>query len=83
MWEIRIEKKAKKDLNKIPEKYRQRILASLVQIANDPFVAKKLSGHLAGMYSLRVLPYRIIYKIYRQKILIIIIRIGYRRDVYK
>ena len=82
-WEIKLEKKAQKELDRVPSQYRKRILAILPAIAEDPFTGKKLVGELAGLYSYRVWPYRIIYKIYKKLLVIIIIRIGHRQGVYK
>lgn len=82
-WEIRIEKKAQKELDKIPVEYQKRILVALPIIANDPFIGKKLNGKLAGLHSYQTWPYRIIYKIYKKILLIVVIRIGHRQRVYK
>lgn len=83
-WEIKFKKKAEKNLDKIPARYQDRILAVLPEIAKNPFLGKKLDGELAGLYSHQVWPYRIIYKIYKKILVIIIIRIKHRgRGVYK
>lgn len=82
-WEIKLEPKAKKDLNKIPLKHRKRILAALSEITINPFSGKKLSGKLDGIYSYRVWPYRIIYKTYKKILVVIIIGIGHRGKIYK
>jgi len=81
-WEIKIKKKAQKDLDKIPIQYQKKILAVLPIIAEDPFVGKKLDGELTGLHSYRVWPYRIIYKIYKNILVVIKIRIGHRQGVY-
>jgi len=77
-WEIRIEKKAQKELDKIPVQYQKRIAVALPIIAADPFIGKKLDGRLTGLYSYQIWPYRIIYKIYKKILLIVVIRIGHR-----
>jgi len=82
-WEIRIGKKAQKELDKIPVQYQQRIAVALPIIAADPFIGKKLDGRLTGLYSYQIWPYRIIYKIYKKILLIVVIRIGHRQRVYK
>lgn len=82
-WEIRLEPKAEKDLNKIPVNYQKRILAALPEIAINPFFGKKLNGKLSEFYSYRVWPYRIIYKVFKKILLIIIIHIGHRGKIYK
>lgn len=82
-WEIKFGKKIQKELDKIPARYQKKILASLPAIAEDPFVGKKLNGELIGLYSYRVWPYRIIYKIYKEVLVVVIIRIGHRQETYK
>ena len=49
----------------------------------DPFQGKPLKGRLQGSYSCRVGSYRIIYKIFQSKLLVIVIDIGHRRDIYR
>lgn len=82
-WEIKFEKKAEKELDKLPIQYQKRILAALPIIAVDPFIGKKLEGEVVGLYSYRVWPYRIIYKIYKKFLVIVVIHIGHRQGAYK
>ena len=81
-WEIKFEKKAEKELNKLPIQYQKRILAALLVITANPFIGKKLEGELVGLYSYRVWPYRIIYKIYRKILVVVVIHIGHRQSAY-
>ena len=81
-WEVKFEKKAQKELDRIPIQYQKKILAILPIIADNPFVGKKLEGELTGLYSYRVWPYRIIYKIYKNILVVVIIHIGHRQGVY-
>lgn len=82
-WEIKFEKSAQNDLDKIPVQYQKKILAVLPTITEDPFAGKKLEGELKGLYSYQVWPYRIVYKIYKNILVIVIIRIGHRQGIYK
>lgn len=81
--EVRIEKRARKELGKIPFQYQKKVLIALPIIARDSFIGKKLSGKLNGLYSYRIWPCRIIYKIYKNILLVVIIRIGQRQGAYK
>jgi len=83
MWTIRFEKRAKKDLDKIPQQYQKRIFSVLPILQLNPYVGKKLEGELDGYYAYRVWPYRIIYKIFKEILLVMISRIGHRQGVYK
>ena len=83
MYQIRVEPKAKKELKKIKsEKDIKRIYQAFLEIRKNPFLGKKLKGEFNGLYSLRIWPYRIVYKIYRQQILVIVVRFSHRSRVY-
>lgn len=81
-WQIQFKKEAEKNLSKIPQDYQNKILAVLAIISKEPFLGKKLDGKLDGLYSYRVGHYRIIYKVYKEHLLIIIIRIKHRQGAY-
>ena len=82
-WELKLEKGAQKELDKIPAEYQKKISAVFPIIADDPFIGKKLDGKLVGFYSYQVWPYRIIYRVYKKVLVIIIVKIGHRQGVYK
>jgi len=83
MYQVILAKSAKKDLDKITEKYKPRITAALFDLKKDPHLGKPLKGKFMELYSLRVWPYRIIYKTYKKELIILIIRIGHRQGIYK
>lgn len=74
---------AAKELRELPAKDRRKVCAVLVAIERDPFCGKKLSGELRGLFSFRAWPYRILYQIQRGLLLVIVIRVGQRKDVYR
>lgn len=78
-----IEKRARKQILKLPKNYQIKIYNAIFSLADDPFQGKKLEGELKGQYSIRIWPYRIIYQIYKKELIIIIIDMGYRQGVYK
>lgn len=80
---LQIKSKARKNLDKITEDYRARIIATLDEIVLDPFFGKKLSGKRDGQYSVRVWPYRIIYIILKKELIILVIEVDHRGGVYK
>lgn len=80
---LQIKPKARKNLDKLPENYRIRIIAALDEIVSDPFSGKKLSGNKKGQYSMRVWPYRIIYSIEKNELIIIVIDVDHRQGIYK
>lgn len=82
-YRVIIPKKVQKDLDNIDKRYKERILAALTVLAGNPYSGKGLEGEKKGQWSYRVWPYRIIYEIYKQELIILIIRIGHRGGVYK
>ncbi len=83
MYQIVLSRIAEKDLEKVNKKYKPHIFAALFDLKKEPDLGKKLQGKFGDCYSLRIGTYRIIYKIYKAKLNILIIRIGPRQGVYK
>lgn len=82
LYRVIVPKKVQRDLAKIDSRYRQRILAVLTILANEPRRGKQLCGDYKGEWSYRVWPYRILYRIKKQKLIVLIVRIGHHQGVY-
>ena len=80
-YEILFTESAKRDLGKLERETQERIIAALERIRVRPerFV-RKLVGD-AG-YRLRVGDYRVIMDIYPNELVVLVIKIGHRRNVY-
>ncbi|MBI3291506.1 MAG: type II toxin-antitoxin system RelE/ParE family toxin [Elusimicrobia bacterium] len=61
----------------------QRVVHVLDDLGRDPFQGKPLKGELKGRYSYRVGSYRILYLVRRHQLLVLVIDIGHRRDIYR
>lgn len=61
----------------------KRIARVLDDIENDPYIGKPLKGILKGRYSYRVGDNRIIYLVKKNILIIFVIDIGHRRDIYR
>ena len=81
MYEIEFTNKAKSQLKKLYKEIQQRIILVLerVKIRPEKFF-KKLMGDKS--YRLRVGDYRVIADINKNKLLILILKIGHRRSIY-
>jgi mRNA interferase RelE/StbE len=85
-WTIELSKKADKSLDRIAKADQRRIISALEQIAmlHDPRQrGHGLVGHYAGHWRYRVGDYRIIAKIEDGRLVIVVIEIGHRREVYR
>lgn len=78
-----ITKSASKELEAVPLKDRQRIVTRIRGLANDPrpSACEKLSGE--DKYRLRQGDYRILYEIIDSDLIVTVVRISDRKDVYR
>jgi mRNA interferase RelE/StbE len=75
---------AAKQVGKLPANIKSRIDNVLCNVlAVNPFEGKALKADLSGLYSYRVGAYRIIYKIVKDRLVIQIIKVMHRREVYR
>jgi len=83
MYSIEIENRCLRELKKLDRTVVKRAFELIENvIAKDPFSGKKLKGKYTGLLSYRFSDYRIIYEIRQQKLLVVILRIRHRKDVY-
>jgi mRNA interferase RelE/StbE len=82
-YRIEIKRSAAKELEQLPPKDRQRVATRIQALASDPRPpgAEKLSGQ--ERYRVRQGDFRILYEIFDDLILVIVVKIGNRRDVYR
>ena len=82
-YSILLTRSAAKELERVPTKDRQRIVARIGTLAGDPrpVGAEKLSGD--DKYRIRQGDYRILYEIIDAELIVTVVRIGNRREVYR
>ena len=82
-YSIKYTKEAKKKIEKLDKSIRLVIKNAIESLLSNPYKGKPLSYELAGLYSLRTSDYRIIYRIKEKQLIIIVITVGHRREIYK
>ena len=82
-FELRVRPSVSKDLRGVPKAFVKRILARIETLCDDPRAVgcEKLSA--AELYRVRQGACRIVYEIHDAWIVVEVIRVGHRRDVYK
>ena len=85
-YRIELTHQAERSLRRIaqsePSLY-TRVAQAIDGLGSDPFQGKPLKGELKGRYSYRVGSYRILYVIHRHHLLVIVVDVGHRREIYR
>jgi mRNA interferase RelE/StbE len=82
-YSVRIKRSAAKALRRINEADRNRLVEAIDRLATEPHAGGLLKGEFAGLRRLRVGRYRIIYEAIDRELVILVVRIGHRRDIYR
>ena len=85
MYRLRITPEGARSLNRLPEKVRPAVAATISgPLAENPQrLGKPLVGRLEGLRVARRGDYRIIYEVDDNKQLVVVHRVQHRRDVYR
>jgi mRNA interferase RelE/StbE len=70
-------------LMKSQPKMGRRVAMALEKLVDNPDLGVPLRGELKGLNKYRVGVYRIIYQIIRSKLVVTIIDIGHRKEIYR
>jgi len=83
-FSIKWKSSAKKELKKIDRSEISKILSEIEKLSKEPYPAnhKKLLG-TEHIYRIRIGNYRVIYSIENDELIIEIIRVRHRKEVYK
>ena len=82
-YSLRITRLAGREIEALPLKDRKRVVARIQTLADNPrpIGCEKLSGE--DKYRLRQGDYRILYEIIDSELVITVVKVGNRRDVYR
>lgn len=86
MYQIELTRQAEKAfrlLMKAQPKLGKRLAQAIDRLEQNPEIGIPLRKELKGLYKYRVGSYRIIYQFKRKKLLVIIIDIGHRKEIYR
>jgi len=83
MYKIELTGQARKDTKRLNPMMRERIKRALGKLAVHPQAGYKLLGKHSGEWSYPVGSYRIIYEILKKKVIVLVLAIGHRREIYR
>lgn len=84
IYQIEFAPSAAKELANLPRNAQQRIAVKIEALGHAPRPpgCKKLSGE-KDLYRIRVGAYRVIYAIHDQRLIVLVLDIGDRKDIYR
>lgn len=87
IWHVEFDERAAKELRKLAPDTRKLILRFFkerIETELDPMrFGKALTANLAGLWRYRIEDYRVICQIQDDKLLVLALKIGHRREVYR
>jgi mRNA interferase RelE/StbE len=87
VWEVEFDIRAAKSLERLSSADRERIRRfideRLLRMDDPRTLGMPLSGALAGLWRYRVGDFRIIAKIIDERLVVLVVEVGHRREVYR
>ncbi len=84
MYTIELKPSAVRDMQRLPRPMQTRVAQKINALANDPFPrgSTKLEA-LDDLWRIRIGDYRVIYQVRRKTLVIFVVRVKHRGDVYR
>jgi len=86
MYTLNFLNSAKNEFKKLEQLAQKNIKDKLELLATNPDVLKNnikaLKGEYKGKFRLRIKEYRVIFQVKDEELIIIVVRIGHRKDIY-
>jgi mRNA interferase RelE/StbE len=85
-YSVEFVRSAQKELEKLPARIRDRVFEALKLLSLNPYSellkVKKLKG-AADLFRIRLGEYRVVYEIRDERLVVVVIKIGHRREIYR
>ena len=83
-YEIEISRTAEKQLRNLSERDQLRVVRAALALAEEPYPrgTRKLSGY-DDVFRIRAGRFRVLYSVVKNRLVILILKIGHRKDVYR
>ncbi len=81
---IEISRTAERQLKKLPGVDQARVVRTIRALATDPFPkgSRKLSGY-DDVFRVRTGRYRLLYSVAKSKLIVVVLKVGHRKNVYR
>jgi mRNA interferase RelE/StbE len=82
-YSLRIKASAAKEIRALPKSDRERVVAAIDGLREEPHQGTQLKGSTTGLRRIRVGRYRVIFEVQNDVLIVLVLRVGHRRDVYR
>ena len=82
-YEVQFRKSVSKDLDPIPKRDVQRIVSAIAALADNPRPPQAIRLTGSEKYRLRCGVYRVLYEIRDDVLIVCVVKVGHRKDVYR
>ena len=83
IYSITIKVGAAKALAKLDAPQGMRLIEVIDKLTTNPTAGSVLKGEFTGLRRIRIGDYRIVYEVQNEQLVILVVRVAHRRDVYK
>ncbi len=83
-YKIEFENRIEKQLTEIPRNDVKKLIKRIEKLADTPFPAghEKLQG-TENLYRIRQGDYRVLYSVFEDRLVVLVVKVGHRREVYR
>jgi mRNA interferase RelE/StbE len=83
-YSVELTRTAEKQLRRLAKRDRSRVVEAIEELAENPRPqgARKLQGY-DDVYRIRVGHCRVVYEVFDDRIVVIVLKIGHRKDIYR
>lgn len=82
-YSLRIKSSAARELARVDKPARLRLITAIDGLLDNPHRGQLLKGDLVGLRRLRVGDYRVVYEVDAGELVVLVVHVGHRRQVYR
>lgn len=84
IYRVELSPKSRKQINDLDKPVRERVFDAINRLATEPFPQKAITMQgQDSIYRTRAGDYRILYTVEHSQLLVLVVQVGNRREVYK
>ena len=82
-YRLRLKKSAAKEIENLPKKDCARVVGAIQKLLDDPYGQNSQKLSAQEKYRIRVGNYRVLFEIINDELVVMVVKVGHRKDVYR